>query len=259
MMIKKSLKPILALGASVALTAGSASAAITMVHTYELGEAGSITAGGVVVDGTGSSNFGSPIAGGPLAQTTGVEAPGSTAYASFAGNRSNYGANLSSLATDNFAVELWVRTSNLAQANNTLFITSGGSRGLKFHVNNGNWASSIDGFAWVGANGGAGQGITANTWTHLAVVRSAGTSTFYIDGAAQGGTTTENIIHGTSGHIGVTSGGGSYYDGDIDSVRIYTFDPNTDDPVAAFNLTPEPSSTALLGLGGLALILRRRK
>ena len=31
------------------------------------------------------------------------------------------------------------------------------------------------------------------------------------------------------------------------------------DPAVTVNMTPEPSSTALLGLGGLALILRRRK
>ncbi len=68
------------------------------------------------------------------------------------------------------------------------------------------------------------------------------------------------------GYVGIT--GGSYtgftVEISIDPESIDSNDPNQgNDGIAidqiAINPIPEPSSTALLGLGGLALILRRRK
>ncbi len=53
-------------------------------------------------------------------------------------------------------------------------------------------------------------------------------------------------------------GAASLMTGEFDRVRMSTFTAGnfaTSDLIAV----PEPSSTALLGLGGLALILRRRK
>ncbi len=48
---------------------------------------------------------------------------------------------------------------------------------------------------------------------------------------------------------------GSTFAGSVDEIRIGT----TMADVTPFTAVPEPSSTALLGLGGIALILRRRK
>ena len=45
---------------------------------------------------------------------------------------------------------------------------------------------------------------------------------------------------------------------DSGPVLLYTLDGGTSDTIS-IALVPEPTTTALLGLGGLALILRRRK
>jgi hypothetical protein len=238
-----------------------ASAAISYIHTYDMGEAGSLGANNRPQDGTGSANYGGGT-GGTLTLTG--SAPNSTAHLSYNGTtHGNWGANFSGMVTNNFAVELWTRTSAPTQATVDIFQTGANTtNSLKItQIGTGNWGASYHGTAWVGAANGTGQPISANTWTHLALIRSADTTTFYIDGVAQAGTSGTTPTHNASAHLAVTSGGANRYQGDIDEINIFTFDPNTDDPVAALsvNLVPEPSSTALLGLGGLALILRRRK
>jgi hypothetical protein len=55
----------------------------------------------------------------------------------------------------------------------------------------------------------------------------------------------------------VQSGGQASYVGDIDDVRMFTFDPATDNAVAALNV-PEPATMTLLALGGIAMLRRRR-
>lgn len=253
------MKPKYTILAASLLSMVTANAAITYVHTYKLGESGSVS-GGNPQDSTGSAHFTNAISGGPITSSVGVTAPGSTNYATFSGNRSNYGADYSGFATDNFAVEVWVYTSNATQNSNDFLSTNNTTGALKFQVANGNWATSYDGLAWIGAANGTGQTITLNTWTHLAVVRDNGTSTFYIDGVAQAGTPSSTPVHGNNGHLGVQKNGTAYFDGAMDELNMFTF-TSGDDPVAALsiNAVPEPSSTALLGLGGLALILRRRK
>ncbi|MDB0056282.1 LamG domain-containing protein [Akkermansiaceae bacterium] len=243
------------------LLAGSASAAITSVHTYALGEAGSMS-GGKPQDGTGSSHFG----GGSIGTSTVTPSPalGSTAYATFNGTtQGNWAADLSSFATDNFAVEMWVRTSNVGQGTQNFFQLGDSGARLKLGLQGGNWAVSIHGIAWVGAANGNGQIASNNTWSHIAVIRDNGTSTLYIDGAAQAGTTAGTPVHSANAHLGVepNGGAGNWFDGDLDELNLFTFTSGVDDPVAALSYfaVPEPSSKALLGLGGLALMLRRRR
>ena len=63
--------------------------------------------------------------------------------------------------------------------------------------------------------------------------------------------------------IGVNRGGNLTYDGDYANIAIYDTALDTAALQTVLNAgpaaVPEPSSAALLGLGGLALILRRRK
>ncbi len=175
----------------------------------------------------------------------------------------NYGANFSGFATDNFAVELWVRTSDVTSQGNggdvaEIFRMGTVAGSLEFYLrDSGTWRAGYQNVAFIG---GASAAV-ANEWVNLAVIRDNGTSAFYVNGTQLGGTTTATPEHNaTGGHIGIGSGATNTFTGDIDNIRMFTFEAG-DDAVAALtvNAVPEPSSAALLGLGGIALIMRRRK
>jgi hypothetical protein len=97
-------------------------------------------------------------------------------------------------------------------------------------------------------------------WAHLAIVRDNETSSFYINGTAQSGTTTGLPDWSSGATVGSLDGITGQGIG-VDDIRIYTFATGEGgDAVSAFfTAIPEPSSAALLGLGGLALMLRRRR
>ncbi|GAA5121757.1 LamG domain-containing protein [Luteolibacter yonseiensis] len=239
----------------------SADAAVTLLREYHLGEAGSFD-GLLPQDGSGA---GAHYTGstGAITTSTILPSPASGTYSHFDGSSDAFGANMATIPVDNFAIGMWVR---VADADRQAGIFSPGRRAdgnLRFHVENGYFAASYKGVGWIGDDptdgGTVGQAITENEWTHLAVVRSKGVSTFYINGLAQGGTSTATPVHETGrSHLGVFNQGLSRYSGDIDEIRIFSFDPDTDNPVSALQV-PEPSALVLC-LGAIGcLVTRRRK
>lgn len=82
-----------------------------------------------------------------------------------------------------------------------------------------------------------------------------------------GVTNTVDFTLGAAGYSVTADGGtttvaGSYFGtGDLASIELHAFDSKSNFGIdnITVNGVPEPSSVALLGLGGLALILRRRK
>ncbi len=115
-------------------------------------------------------------------------------------------------------------------------------------------------------NKNSGVAHTANTDTHL-VFTTDGTNTYlYVNGALAHTFTGAAIdISGTTG-LGGLHGDPSFTDqlpGNILGFAAYDSQLSATEIAAhsaAFvRAVPEPSTTALLGLGGLALILRRRK
>lgn len=147
------------------------------------------------------------------------------AYYSFNGSdQAFYGIGYDA-PEDNVGIEVWVRTSDLAQTNEHLFGTGSNVNGLNIGYDAGGnrgWFGAVGGINFVGTVGTANY--TAGDWIHLAVVRDNGTSTFYVNGSPSGtlGSAPNNA---TQPHMAVVSGGGSYFGGDLAEARIFTFDP----------------------------------
>jgi Concanavalin A-like lectin/glucanases superfamily/PEP-CTERM motif len=265
----KSLAAIAVVALSSAL-APQASAVVTTYASYALGEAGSIAVVGGVNEPQDSLNlhdFSTVLGVGTSTVVTGVSgAPGSTAYITSAGARgwttgTTYTSGLA-LATDNFGFSVWTRaaanTSGAGGTQGTVFGLGGPSVTGPFQIAltaTGWQASSFN----VGNIGTAGA-FVANEWINLAVIRSGGVSTFYVNGVASGATFAGAPQH-ASGHLSVTPGGSDFFYGDIDEARIVTFTAGetTANVLGGLGAIPEPSSALLGGLGVLGLALRRRR
>lgn len=248
-----------------------AQATILETHLYELGEPGSFNVNTVALDSVGSTNF---IGKGSRVPSTSTVSPSpiSTTYTHFDNTGSfgsdysgNYGADFSGFATDNFAVELWVRTSDVTVQGNSgdiaeIFRMGTVNGSLEFYLrNDGLWMAGYKDQAYIGS----GSAAVADEWVNLAVIRDDGNTAFYVNGVQLGGTTSVAPVHNAgAGHIAIGSGAANTFTGDIDNIRMFTFDVS-DDPVAALtynNIIPEPSSAALLlGIGALATLTRRRR
>ncbi len=255
-------KPILTVLCAFIVTAAATSANADMIvlHDYSLGEAGSISSNRAQ-DSVGGANFASGILG---VVGTATPAPGSTAYMTLNGeSHGNWGGNLSALQTDNFAVEIWARLDSTPTTYDVFNLGNNTNGSLKISaMASGNWSASLHNVAWIGASGGTGQTATVDAWTHLAVIRDAGVSTFYIDGVAQAGSTAGAPVHSASAHLGVTPNGGpgNWFSGDLDEMRIFTWDPG-DDPTdhLSINAVPEPNSLCLMSLAMIGLVVRRKR
>jgi hypothetical protein len=241
---------------------GSAPAAITLFAEYHLGESGSLGANNAPQDSSGNGrNYANSISGGSAGTgTSGVFAPGSTTYLDTTSgtNQGWYDANFATLPTDNFAFGIYVRAaSNIAGTQGDVFTTGGGNGAYKLSLSPNGWAASAHNVTWIGPANGVAASFTNDIWVHLAIIRSGGTTTFYINGTAQG--SVANAPVNGSSHLSVNPGGSAYFDGHLDLARVLTFDAgeSSTNVMAALTAVPEPS-TILLGVAGACLGLRRR-
>lgn len=127
---------------------------------------------------------------------------------------------------NNVGVEVWVRTSDLAQLNANIFGTGTNANGLNIAyeaAGNRGWSGAVANVAWVGPGVGTAN-YTANTWIHLALVRDNGTTTFYVNGVASG-TSTAAPLNATQPRMAATFDNGIFFSGDVAEARIFTFDP----------------------------------
>lgn len=113
-----------------------------------------------------------------------------------------------------------------------------------------------------------GVASTFNTDTHVVFVNRADNKMeLYINGVSQGTSTRDGgwVTNGGTGTIGSAKANTAQdtLSGTVYGVASYNTAISSADVTTLYNAwvapVPEPSSTALLGLGGLALILRRRK
>jgi hypothetical protein len=184
------------------------------------------------------------------------------------GDRYAIGAVATTL-TDNFGLEAWVRSDGAA-ANGVIGYngdTSFGGWGL-FYDMSGLYRVLFGGVTFFGS------APATTDWTHLAVVRDSGIATFYVNGVPQGTTgdapNAPTAVPSGGVMIGGNLTGGEFFDGRVDEVRIFSFDPG-EFSVTDLNLSfpaPTPAVPALnpWGFGiafGLLLLtgfmgLRRR-
>ena len=97
-------------------------------------------------------------------------------------------------------------------------------------------------------------------WHHVAATYDSASSTkrLYFDGVELGSGKVIGDLNVAALDFRIGSSPYNGFNGLLDDVRVYS-DAQSASQIAALAAVPEPSTTALLGLGGLALILRRRK
>lgn len=250
-------KTHLAAAAIAALTASSASAA-TMVAYYTFDNASNIGEN----TGTATTEWNS------FAVTQNVDAKFGSASGDFpnAAWDADFGTD-TGVQLDDFSISMhvkggdsaWKDYVSIGTTNNVVHVLEQtGAGGLaNYNINN------------VGGDGGTagvynGIDITDSQWHHIGLTVTGGNATIYVDGVARATGAYTGSGTATVFQIGSRFGDGARaITAQIDDVSVWSGALSDAQMLAlssnAASTVPEPSSTALLGLGGLALILRRRK
>lgn len=271
-LIPRSHDSALLLALAAMLSLQHAHAAITIQSYWSLGE------GAVGLDSSSANdgevnNFNNST-GTVVNTATPSGVNGSTAYASTSGVNFQglwmfgAGENPQTVPLDDWGVQFMVRSTNTVGISGTgafrgvygmLDAAAGGLVIEARRHSDGNvyWDVNRAGQANLIIPRNSTTLVTDNDWTALALVRSGGVLSFYVD----------RILAGTStGSIGTTDGrlalgfqqgvGTNQFKGDFDEASFFTFGPGAFN--AATDLIPEPNVAMLGGLGVLALLRRRR-
>ena len=256
------LVPITALGLSL-----PAHSAVTVTSYWSLGEGAVGLDSSSVNDGEVNSFNNSTGTTVLTATPSGVN--GSTAYAHTSGTNFQGiwmfggGADTQTVPADNWGVQFMVRsTATIGSAWRGVFgMAEGVAGGLVIEAANVGGTVYFDvneqGIANYITPRNATTTVVQNTWYNLALVKSGGTTSFYVNGTLAG--SNAGAVN-TSGlfALGFEQNVGTHqFTGDFDEASFFTFAPG------AFNagtdlLVPEPSAALLGGLGMLALLRRRR-
>jgi len=241
-------------GCLLALTSLS-EAAITVIGNFRLGEADA----GAVIGGSGgattTNSAGIPnltlIGTAPVYSASGVS--GSTRAMDF--TNGGYFASPLITSNNNWGIEAWVQSDNGSLTSAIAYNGNSANAGMGIYQIGGNYIGLMGGIAFVGSTP-----VSAN-WTHLAMVVSGGTTTFYVNGVANATAGQPNTpVAANNFNIGIRPDLGERFDGRIDEVRIFSFAPGqfSVNDLQFNGVVPEPGTAALLGLGLLAAGRRRR-
>ena len=263
--------------------ASGSRAATTTLADYRLGEddpgatASMLGQDPTIDHGPGKLNlsrFGSPQYSGDVAPSA-LNPSGSTLSMLFSSKTLDAYYRLAPVTTltDNVGIEAWVKSGSTGSGTGQSVIaydgTPGGDGfGLQRVVD----STPFGGLApvYVGRIGNTTVGMIAapnDQWVHLALVRSGGVSTFYVNGAPAG-TSTEPISAATQTFtVGASYCAvcdriiptADYFDGLADDVRVFSFEPGQFNAAADLSYRSVPEPGALAFAAGLALLLRRRR
>lgn len=207
-------------------------ATVTNVAWYRLGENDPGARSGNAVTNTTADLVGPNHLkqfGSPLYSTAVSAGAASQLKSSFAVNFNGTSQYLSntvvSTAVNNFGIEAWVKPNATAAGNRTIvFNGSSTVSGWGFIQHGGTeYVASLGGVTSFGSGTAA-----AGVWTHLALVRSSGTTTFYVDGVVSGTSVSAPIQPATSFIVAAHPQflANTFFNGAIDEVRVFTFGPS---------------------------------
>ena len=190
---------------------------------------------------------------------------------------------LGAIGTGNFTVSLWVNLNGNSVSGDPAFFSNkdwvnGGNTGINYAVStldgnsNGNLDVNTYGNERVDFQDGDTSDLSSSSWHNIILVRDGNELKYYFNGTQENGTkaitaganfeSLSNFILGDDG-TGNYNSASNKWSADMlfDDLAIYDHALTTGEiaTLQSSSAVPEPNSTALLGLGGLALILRRRK
>lgn len=131
---------------------------------------------------------------------------------------------------DNVGIEVWVKPlgDGMESPNNVdsaLIFATGGLGGISLGVERVDDRMMLSGSLVKRGRVGTPVPLNAGNWTHLALVRDRGSTTFYVNGVASGDPSTATPVPAGDVHLGVSSKVTSGFKGFIDEARIFTFEP----------------------------------
>lgn len=166
---------------------------------------------------------------------------GSTDYLSISNNAAL------NLGTVDFTIEMWLYpfSVNAGNANPVLSqLTSAGNTGWLLGMSSGSLWQFSTGNTVIVRSGN----VSLNQWTHLAAVRSSGTTTLYVNGVSVGNTSTSfNFTDTASLLIGYQSAFNIYFNGYVSNARIVK-------GTALYTSNFTPSTTPLTAVTNTSLL-----
>lgn len=169
-------------------------------------------------------------------------------------------SQLATTLNNNVGMECWVKASvasanNLIAHNGSISSGAGVADGFGFIQAGTTYMGHLAGYTVVGSTP-----VSTSEWTHLALVVDAGVTTFYVNGVANGTPVGVPIAPTGVFCLGASPydpGGSGFFYGNVDEVRVFSFEPGMFNVSDLNYAIPEPAALSLLGLALLGLWRRR--